>query len=206
MDDLGKNISKAAEVLENTYVNVDQMMTKMDKIADDLGYLILTNDMYLRYRSDSKPRFFYIRDLVKLYQKKEQDSFRINQEIDDGFFETPILGVQILLKGRDNIEGGSYPIVRLAKYFYDYETEEWRNKSLSDINQSNHKYFRRPFHKKGTFNIEKEGDYWISRPVNSDASEKHWHIEKVIFKELPLVEIENENDIEEKIFGGFEEI
>jgi len=200
-EDKGENITNATLVLEKTYKNIDQLMNKMDEIADEMGYILITKDDFLSYRSARKPAFFYMRDFVKLYQENRDESSKINPDLENSFVNEPILGVQIHLKGQNTNE--TYPVIRIAKYLYDYEGSELKNKEPADISQTNHKSFRRPFQKK-KFNIEKEEDYWVSIPEKEKYSKKYWQIQKMVFKEIPLVDIKNERDIREKIFEGFD--
>lgn len=206
LENKGENISNAVLVLEKTYKNIYRLMEKMDEFADEMGYILITKDDFLRYRSDRKPAFFYIRDFVKLYQENRNESSKLNPEIDNSFVNEPILGVQIHLKGEMGKETSqTYPVIRIAKYLYDYEGSELKNKEPADISQSFHKYFRRPFQKK-RFNIEKKENYWVSTPEKESYSKKYGQIQKMIFKEIPLVDIKNEDDIREKIFGGLEKL
>jgi len=201
LEDKGENIRNAALVLEKTYKNIDQLMNKMDEIADEMGYILITKDDFLRFCTPRKPAFFYIRDFVKLYQENKDESSKINPELENSFVNEPILGVQINLKGQYTSE--TYPVIRIAKYRHNYEKSELRERTPSDITQSDQTLFRRPFHD-SWFNIEEKEDYWISTPKNENYRKKFGHIKKMIFKEIPLVTIKNEEDIVEKIFEGFD--
>jgi len=201
-EDKGENITNAALVLEKTYKNIDQLMNKMDEIAGEMGYILITEDGFFRWTSNTKPSFFYIRDFVKLYQENKDESSKINPELENSFVNEPILGVQIHLKGENTSE--TYPVIRIAKYRYD-DRSELKNKDPADISSKNseyHKYFRRPFQKK-RFNIEKKENCWVSTPKKDD-SEIYGQIKEMKFKEIPLVDIKSERDIREKIFRGFD--
>jgi len=200
LEDKGENITNAALVLEKTYKIINQLMNKMDEIADEMGYILITENDFLRFWSSNKPAFFYIRDFVKLYQENKDESSKINPDLESSFVNEPILGVQIHLKGQNTSE--TYPVIRIAKYLYNYEESELKNKEPAGISQSDHEYFRHPF-QKDKFKIEKKENCWVSTPKKDD-SEKYGQIQKMKFKEIPLVDIKNERDIREKIFEGFD--
>ena len=48
--------------------------------------------------------------------------------------------------------------------------------------------------------------YFESTPNNDKISDKHWGFNKVRFIEFPLMDIQDDNDIKEKIFKGFDKI
>ncbi|MFW5895628.1 MAG: hypothetical protein ACOCT9_02670 [archaeon] len=196
LKEIGKNIRNAERVLFETYKNIDKMMDKLDEIANERNYMQIIKH-FLRYRSDTKPKGYLTRNFLKLYQKNY-----ISENSEDGFIDEPILGVQIDLTGGQK-DKEQLPVVKIIKYIFDYEKSKLKNKTKDYIDQDEGRKLRKVFWG-NDFETKNKGNYNILLPKNEDIISEYWHLEMVIFKEIPLLEIQNEYDIREKIFKELE--
>lgn len=71
------NIVKAFEIIDKTYENVEKLMKYCDSIADDKGYISIS-DRFLRYKFDKDYEGWMTRIFVKLYQ--HQDDMLLENE------------------------------------------------------------------------------------------------------------------------------
>ena len=196
--DNGKNIYNAARCLEATYQSIDKMMNKMDEIAPELQEekrMIVRSAKFLRQRSDQQSHLFFIRDFMKLYQYADRPL--INPENEEGYTEGPFLMVQIHLLDTYSLD--EMPFIRLAKTSVDFNQSEWKIWK-PDMSVTSHYNFNRPFCGNLGYTITSHDNGYFESTARDGISEKNIGIFKSRFIEFPLTDVQNDEDIREKIF------
>lgn len=201
LEEIGRDIRNAEIVLLKTYKNIKKMMNKLDEIANERDYMRMQKHFF-RFRSDTNPKGYFIRNFLKLYQKN--DHLSTNSKSEDRLIDEPILGVQIDLTG-GGIDREHLPVVKVIKYIFDYEESGLKDETSENIGHAEGKKFRDPFWE-DKFEIKKRKNYNIIHPNDEEISREYWHLERVIYKEISLMEIQDHHDIRTKIFDELESI
>lgn len=184
----GKNISTAVEVLTETYKNLQNFFSELDRIAEEEGFISLT-PRFLRWKSDSDPSGWLVTDMIKLYQSENEPDLPNLPEMKSA----PIYGVEVDLASED------HPAISVIQYTFDFS--EWsRLPSVSD-----HWIFYYPFRDDSLFDIDEENGVWTSTPFEK-AKKRYWGIEKAVAIDIPLVEINSPEMVRSEIFQKFDKL
>lgn len=182
------NIAKAFEIIDKTYENVEKLMKYCDSIAEDNGYISMS-DRFLRYKSDKDYEGWMTRIFVKLYQR--QDDMPLENEWLDG----PVYAMFI----RFYDEAAVY----VSKY--DYKSIESWNKGASP---SDFWGFTWPIEDEVEFTrslATEDETVSVSMPTGERVSSKYWGLQCVKTMRHELMDI-NKDNVSELIFKGFDRL
>ncbi|MEH7440638.1 hypothetical protein V7182_24615 [Neobacillus drentensis] len=185
-NNLGQNITTAANVLIETYRSLDKLFGELDRIGEEEGFISVTS-RFMRWKSDSDPDGWMPTNFIKLYQLDKDPDFPGELGLKSG----ALFGVEVDLLLND------YPTISLNRYTFDYS--QWtRLPSISD-----HWVFWGPFRNDNLFEIEEVNGLWTSEPFEK-AKKRYWGIQKAVSSEIPLLEITETETIRAKIFQELE--
>jgi hypothetical protein len=187
-----KNIRNAFMVVHKTYENVNKLMEYCKTIVAEKSNYINVIDKFLRYKSDNDYSGWYIKDFIILFQRKS------DIELENEWRDGPIYVMEIELYS-DNSE--QIPTVYLSKFDY-YEIGSW-SKGCSP---ANHWRFYYPLRNKEIMDIQINEEMTMATPKTKELGDKYyWGLIKASYIQLPLTDI-NADNVEEKIFGGFDKL
>jgi len=147
---------------------------------------------FLRWRSDQYASGWLTSSFIKLFQSKEDTGLENISDLRDG----PVYVVEVDFVSED------FPVIYLSAFIYDFETTPWgRLRTVSD-----HWGFSHPIRNYDKFTIINSGEYTISRPRSKKIGKDYWDLKEVVFKRIPLVEVDEAERIKVLIFDGFRKL
>lgn len=188
--EIGNNIINAFKVVEKTQYSTVKMLTELDEIINNKYISIAPK--YLRYRSDVDVFGLTIKSFIKLYQSKSDPLHSKNPELRNG----DVLGLEINFADYDS------PKILISKFIYENLESKWS--ALPSI--SEHWGFYHPLHNKEQFSFEIRTEKIISSPKTEKIKNTYWGLDKVIFVELDLLDIDSSVKIESIIMPKLDEL
>ncbi|ACB86080.1 hypothetical protein [Natranaerobius thermophilus] len=188
---LSDNINNAFEVVLKTYENIDKLMRYCDTISSEFNYIPISDKDFLRYKSDRDYNGWLVNSFIKLYQ------YQKDQELENGWKDGPIFGLNIYLIGE--------PSIYLAKYEFD-DIHDWG----SSYSVSDHWMFFRPIHaeKYGhdfeITELENHHSYFISEPAPY-LKKNYKNLNRVLFTKKDLIQLTAEN-VGDMVFKEFDKL
>ena len=182
---LGENIRNAFSVVGQTYENINKLMDFCKATAAENNEFELSSPKFLRWKSD-KVSGWYIFSFILLFQCLD------DLQLDNDWRDGPIYVLEI------NLDPDTYdvPTVNVAKYEYA-DMSSWSE----GCSPANHWVFYDPLY--DAPEIKQDGDLIEKNIVKTEyASSRYWGLRRIIYKEIPLTDINNEN-ANDIIFGGF---
>ncbi|NGM85608.1 hypothetical protein G5B47_24730 [Paenibacillus sp. 7124] len=184
--DKGQNITKAVEVLRETYKNLNLLFSEMDIVGKDQGFIPLTSK-FLRWKSDTIEDGWLTSDFIKIYQLESEPAFD-SEKLSD-LKNGPIYAVEIELDS----EGG-YPEITASRYLFDLS--KWsRMPAVSD-----HWLYHQPYRFDDKFEIEEEDGVWRSTPRKASVSNTYWGFQSAVGISFPLIHVQDADSIKLEIF------
>ena len=168
-----ENIINAVEVVLNTYENIEKLMNACKRIASESKEYDLMTNKFLRYKSDKEHWGWMIYNFTLLFKKNDKS-------------KNIIYAMQIDM---------NYACVLVAKFVYNYKVDYNSYISPGDY----WKFFNPLWNEDETFTHEDKDDLTLVTP---DPENNYLDLNYVIFDEIPLTDITN-NNVKEKIFGTF---
>lgn len=185
----GESIVQATNIMIETYENLSILFGELDRVGEREGYIAIT-PRFMRYKSDTDYSGWLTTNFIKLYVKTSNPISSI-----EDIRELDWFGVMVDLLGDDEKK---IPMVSIIRYQYDQSY--WnRLPAVSD-----HWAFFLPFVEDG-FEILHEGNEWTSTS-NVRAKKKHLGFEIAKAIDIPLFEINSPEDIQIKVFEGFDRL
>lgn len=191
----GENIRNSLQVLYRTYENISKMMEQCKSIAEDNGYLLMT-DKFLRWKSDSNSDGWLLNSFILLFQRSSDPECTSGNHWRNG----PVYTMEICLGLKSDLE--ALPEVLLSKF-------EYRNIMgwSEGCSPAHHWAFHQPVHpeRNKLFIMQQKGDFFASIPVNEKVSDTYWGLSQAIFSTVPLTDIKSSN-LHDMIFGTFDKL
>lgn len=184
-----ENIRNAFKVIYKTYENIDKMIKYCKTISDENNYVV-SNNKFLRWKSDNDSYGWAINNFILLFQNKD------DMELDNGWRKGPIYVIEI------DFTNEGIPTVYLSKYEYK-GIDNWNN---TQISLSDHWRYYWPVRKSEYFKVENRDEYEIYNPqlgTESDREKYYWGLNRVVRYSEELIDINSEN-IKEKVFKRFD--
>lgn len=193
IQELSKNIKNAFEVVDKTFDNIFKLYVSIDDELMKDGYTSIT-PKFLRSRSDVNPESINIKDLIKLYQNKNDKIQKKNDELKEG----PIFSIETSILD-DFVE---QPTIIISKYIYDFIRPDHQWETSPKV--SDWWGFYDPIREKEYLKDKVKNFEYIEIPRN--VQERYWHLQKIYFKKIPLVEVKDVDDIKIKIIQPINEL
>ncbi len=187
----GENINNAFLVVAKTYENVNKMLNCIDNLADDFNFMTIT-PRFLRWKSDADTKGYYTASFIKLYQSKSLPNHS-SLDMKNG----PVYVVEVVFTEHKT------PKIIISKYIYD-DINNW---SWIPSGGDGHRIFNQPIRNKDKC-TETDIDEKYKKKIftNEKYIKSNWGIREVIYTDLDLLDIDNEEAIKEKIFKCFGEL
>lgn len=192
-----ENIRNAFHVVYKSYENIQKLIDYCKTIGVEKSNYINVVDKFLRYKSDNNLSGWFIHNFIMLFQDKNDD------ELDNGWRNGPIYVMEIeLYKPESELENiEELPCIRLSKFEYD-DLQKWE----PGCSPSNHWRFYYPLRRNDIMNIQEDGDYLhITARDQQSSNRYYWGVKKITSKRIPLTAITSDN-VEEKVFGTFDNL
>lgn len=191
---LGKNITNAVEVLQNTYDSIDKLIDCVQTIAVRSSDYLPAVSKFLRYKSDNNTEGWMIHYFILLFQNK------IDEELPNRWRNGPIFVMEIDLDG--GLHKVGEPLVLLSRFDYS-SIRSWS----PGCSPTNCWRFHWPLcHESMEHKPEGVLYYHTAKSgYEDDVDADYWGLKRAITLQFPLVEL-NADNVKEKIFGGFEKL
>ncbi|MCH4826376.1 hypothetical protein [Planococcus halocryophilus] len=185
----GEHIIQAANLLKETYENLNILFQELDRVGEEQGYVTIT-PRFMRYKSDTDTHGWLITNFIKLYVKAETVPSSI-EEIRD----LPWYGVMVDLT---NDDGENLPMLSIIRYQFDQSFWQ-RLPAVSD-----HWTFYTPFYE-DDFDITHNENKW-SILSGGNLKKKHSGFEKLEAVDIPLFDVKSPEDVRSKVFEGLDKL
>lgn len=183
-NNIGSNIGNAVKVLQQTYENINRLLNEMDTVGSKEGFISIT-PKFLRWKSDAEPSGWFIRNFIKLYQRKEDPDL----DNESGYKDGPIYGVEVNLEEDE-------PQIYLGKFIFEMDPDVWRR--LPAV--SEHWRYYNPTVREDYMKITQVDNLTIAVPLNEKSSKSYNGIQEVRYTGFNLVSLDSREKVKTMIF------
>lgn len=178
----GENITRALQVLLETYSSIERLLVEMEKEAEKAGFVSHTA-RFIRWKSDVDSSGWLVKSFIKLYQSA--DAPEANNV--SGLKMGDMYAVDIDLEHE-------YPQIWIERH--RFETSGWTRLPST----SEHWLFAHPFYSDTElFDVTESEGLWYSTP-SVRARKSYWEIRGSVADTIPLVQVVSAETIQSEIF------